>query len=68
MTLVTPAARVSEWTVNTMEHDRIHRRLVELGVELVTSHALAAVEGSVARIVETIRAANGSFRWTGSSS
>jgi dimethylamine/trimethylamine dehydrogenase len=53
VTLVTPAARVSEWTVNTMEHDRIHRRLVEAGVELATSQALAAVEGGVARVVDT---------------
>ena len=34
MTLVTPAALVSEWTVNTMEQPRIHKRLVEAGVEL----------------------------------
>ena len=31
VTLVTPAALVSEWTVNTMEQPRIHRRLVEAG-------------------------------------
>ena len=35
VTLVTPAPRVSEWSVNTMEQQRIHRRLVEAGVELV---------------------------------
>ena len=27
VTLVTPEPRVSEWTVNTMEQERIHRRL-----------------------------------------
>jgi dimethylamine/trimethylamine dehydrogenase len=35
VTLVTPDARVSAWTVNTMEQTRIHRRLVEAGVVLV---------------------------------
>src|SRR6185312_6922122 len=39
VTLVTPAPRISEWSVNTMEQERIHRRLVEAGVELVTTHA-----------------------------
>ena len=48
VTLVTPAALVSEWTVNTMEQPRIHRRLVEAGVELVTAHALTAVHAGEA--------------------
>jgi dimethylamine/trimethylamine dehydrogenase len=52
VTLVTPAPRVSEWSVNTMEQERIHRRLVEAGVELTTSHALVAVEGGEARLVD----------------
>jgi dimethylamine/trimethylamine dehydrogenase len=52
VTLVTPAARVSDWSVNTMEQERIHRRLVEAGVELVTAQALAAVDGAAARIVD----------------
>jgi dimethylamine/trimethylamine dehydrogenase len=53
VTLVTPASRISEWSVNTMEHDRIYRRLVELGVELAASRALVAVEGGTARIADT---------------
>jgi dimethylamine/trimethylamine dehydrogenase len=52
VTLVTPAPRVSEWTVNTMEHERIHRRLVEVGVELATAQTLVAVEGGAARIAD----------------
>jgi len=52
VTLVTPAPRVSEWSVNTMEHERIHRRLVEADVELVTAQALAAVASGVARLVD----------------
>jgi dimethylamine/trimethylamine dehydrogenase len=42
VTVVTSAPRVSEWTVNTMEQARIQRRLIELGVEIVTEHALVA--------------------------
>jgi dimethylamine/trimethylamine dehydrogenase len=50
VTLVTPAARVSEWTVNTMEQPRIHRRLDEVGVRLATSEALVGVEGGSATL------------------
>ena len=45
VTLVTPAALVSEWTVNTMEQPRIHKRLVEAGVELADSHAISSSAG-----------------------
>ena len=41
VTLVTPSARVSEWTVNTMEQDRIQRRLLGLDVEIRTTHTVA---------------------------
>jgi dimethylamine/trimethylamine dehydrogenase len=48
VTLVTPAVCASSWTTNTMEQHRIQRRLLELGVELVTSHAvIATVAGGV---------------------
>jgi dimethylamine/trimethylamine dehydrogenase len=50
VTLVTPAARISEWTVNTMEQPRIQRRLLELGVVLETSHALVGVSDGAATI------------------
>jgi dimethylamine/trimethylamine dehydrogenase len=53
VTLVTPAALVSEWTVNTMEQPRIHRRLVEAGVEVLTAHDLAGAGGGEARLVDT---------------
>ncbi len=49
VTFVTPAARVSEWTVNTMEQERIQRRLLELGVTVLTSRALSGAEPGVAR-------------------
>ncbi|HET7130390.1 MAG TPA: FAD-dependent oxidoreductase [Gaiellaceae bacterium] len=53
VTLVTPAALVSEWTVNTMEQRRIHKRLVEAGVELLTAHDLVSVAGGQAHLVST---------------
>jgi dimethylamine/trimethylamine dehydrogenase len=53
VTLVTPAALVSEWTVNTMEQPRIHRRPGEAGVEVLTAHDLAGAGGGEARLVDT---------------
>ncbi len=38
--LVTPDARVAAWTVYTLEQHRIQARLLELGVEILTSHVL----------------------------
>jgi dimethylamine/trimethylamine dehydrogenase len=43
VTLVTTAPCVSSWTENTMEQHRIQARLIELGVDIVTSHNLSAV-------------------------
>ncbi|MFO1170270.1 MAG: FAD-dependent oxidoreductase [Hyphomicrobiaceae bacterium] len=45
VTLVTPAAFVSEWTRNTLEQGTIHRRLVTKGVEIVLNRGFAAVRG-----------------------
>jgi dimethylamine/trimethylamine dehydrogenase len=56
VTLVTPAPIVSEFTVNTMEDEKIHRRLVEAGVELATLQTVAAVEDGVARLVHVYTA------------
>ena len=50
VTLVTPAAYVSEWTINTLEQAAIHRRLVDLGVEIVLNHS---VEAATAESVRT---------------
>jgi dimethylamine/trimethylamine dehydrogenase len=45
---VTPSAKVSEWSVNTLEQGQIQRKLLELGVEVVTSHAVTEISaGSV---------------------
>jgi dimethylamine/trimethylamine dehydrogenase len=50
VTLVTPEARASAWTVNTMEQHRIQRRLLEAGVTPLVSHAVAAVGGDGVRV------------------
>ncbi|HUQ37961.1 MAG TPA: NAD(P)-binding protein [Aestuariivirga sp.] len=45
---VTPSTKISEWSVNTLEQGQIQRRLLELGVEVKTSHAVIEVgAGSV---------------------
>ncbi|HEY3763944.1 MAG TPA: FAD-dependent oxidoreductase [Gaiellales bacterium] len=48
VTLITPEPLVSAWTVNTMEQTRIQTRLIELGVEVVVSRALARAGGGSA--------------------
>ncbi len=49
VTLVTPRASVSSWTTNTMEQHRIQRRLLELNVEIVASHAVVSVAADAVR-------------------
>ena len=49
--VVTPAAQVSSWTVNTMEVVKIQRRLLEAGVTLHTSQAVTAVQASDVSVV-----------------
>jgi dimethylamine/trimethylamine dehydrogenase len=41
--IVTPAPQVSLWTANTLEQGHIQRRLVALGVEIVTQRRLEAI-------------------------
>lgn len=43
VTLVTPSAYVSDWTRNTLEQAAIHRRLVELGVEIVLNRTITRI-------------------------
>ena len=43
VTLVTPAAFVSEWTNNTLEQATIHKRLAEMGVDIRLNHAVTEV-------------------------
>jgi dimethylamine/trimethylamine dehydrogenase len=43
VTLVTPAAYVSEWPLNTLEQHEIHRRLVEMGVTIELNRGVTAI-------------------------
>ncbi len=51
VTFVTPASEVANWTQATLEQGHIQRRLLELGVEIVTARAVSAAGGGE---VETI--------------
>ncbi len=43
VTLITPAAHVSEWTINTLEQEEIHRRLASLGVKIVLNRGVQSI-------------------------
>ncbi|MEY8837788.1 NAD(P)-binding protein, partial [Cribrihabitans sp. XS_ASV171] len=43
VTIVTPSAYLSDWTVNTLEQHTIHRRLAEMGVEIVLNRGVTAI-------------------------
>lgn len=48
VSFVTPSTKIAEWSVNTLEQGQIQRRLLELRVEVVTSHAVTGISaGSV---------------------
>lgn len=51
--IVTPAAQVSAWTVNTMEVGKVQRRLLLAGVTLRTSAALTAVGAGRVTVANT---------------
>ncbi|RTM03995.1 MAG: NADH:flavin oxidoreductase, partial [Hyphomicrobiales bacterium] len=43
VTLVTPSAYVSDWTRNTLEQGAIHRRLADLGVDIVLNRTVTGI-------------------------
>ncbi len=43
VTVVTPAGEVSSWTHNTLDQHAIQKQLMDLGVQVVTSHNLTAI-------------------------
>ncbi|MCW2556061.1 MAG: NADH:flavin oxidoreductase [Mycobacterium sp.] len=43
VTLITPAAHVSQWTTNTLEVARIRKRVIRAGIDVRTNSALTAV-------------------------
>jgi dimethylamine/trimethylamine dehydrogenase len=46
VTLVTPAACVSAWTVNTLEQHAIQKRVMEMGIGVVTGQNIIEFDGS----------------------
>jgi dimethylamine/trimethylamine dehydrogenase len=46
VSLVTPAERVSAWTVNTLEQHAIQKRLLELGIDVHTNRNVVEFNGS----------------------
>ena len=45
---LTPEPKVSSWSSNNAEQPRVHRRLAELGVEMILNHGLDAYDGKQA--------------------
>ncbi|UCH41371.1 MAG: FAD-dependent oxidoreductase, partial [Gammaproteobacteria bacterium] len=50
VTLVTAETIVSAWSAKTGERSRVQRRMMGLGVNIITSHSLAAFDGREAQI------------------
>jgi dimethylamine/trimethylamine dehydrogenase len=48
VTLVTPAADVSNWTANPLEQGFVQRRVLELGVAIRTHHSVTAMQAGAA--------------------
>ena len=46
VTLVTPAAQASAWTSYTADHHRIQKRLLSIGVNLITEHGVTGFDGN----------------------
>jgi len=50
VTLVTPATMVSAWGDHTSEQVRVQRRMLEVGVQIITAYGLSAFDGREAQI------------------
>ncbi len=57
VTLVTPAPLVSAWTEYTLEQERIHARLLRLGVTLLPHHVLASSDPEAVTVHHAISSA-----------
>jgi dimethylamine/trimethylamine dehydrogenase len=53
VTLVTPADRVSAWTVNTLEQHRVQRELIEQDVAIATTRNVLGFDGTCVRLACT---------------
>ncbi len=56
--LVTTDSKVSSWTENTLEQEKIQSKLLSLGVSLTTSHALLRIGEGSARIANVYHEAH----------
>ena len=54
VTLVTPAPTISYWTQFTLEQDRVHARLLSLGVTLLPQHVLSGHQPGLVLIKHAI--------------
>ena len=54
VTLVTPAAMVSAWTVNTLEALPIARRIARLGIEVFTYHSIVGFGDGKVQLVSSL--------------
>ncbi len=50
VTFVTPATMVSPFTDNTLEQSRVQARLIDLGVQIVTTHTLSNLSATHAQL------------------
>jgi dimethylamine/trimethylamine dehydrogenase len=57
VTIVTPAAMVSAWTVNTLEALPIAKRIARQGIEVMTYTSVAGFSGGKARLVSGLTGA-----------
>ncbi len=57
VTLVTPAAMVSAWTVNTLELLPIAKRIARLGIEVVPYTSVVGFDGTKAQVVSGLTGA-----------
>ena len=53
--LVTPEVRVSSWTIYTLEQEKIEKRLLDLGIDIVVGHEIDALEPGLARLENNLR-------------
>lgn len=57
VTFVTPAPTISYWTEYTLEQDRIHARLLHLGVTLLPRHLLASLHPEAVTVQHAVTSA-----------
>ena len=54
VTLATPGTCVAKWTEYNLEQEKIERRMVDLGIEILARHRLSAVGDGTVEMVEMV--------------